>query len=126
MFALAPSTTISFALAPLGKSGINRTTIRQYVLPGSARAAFLRGGTAMSKKENTIAKRLTGGSQPARARAALGGRYRKGHKKTGGRKKGTPNRLPGEIREAIIAAFTELGADGRGKEGLRLLERAGA
>jgi hypothetical protein len=73
----------------------------------------------MSKKENTIAKRLTRGSQPARARAALGGRYHKGHKKTGGRKKGTPNRLPGEIREAIIAAFTELGADGRGKEGFK-------
>jgi hypothetical protein len=73
----------------------------------------------MSKKENTIAKRLTRGSQPARACAAGGVRYRKGHKKIGGRKKGTPNRLTAEIKEMIIAAFTELGANGRGEEGLK-------
>jgi hypothetical protein len=73
----------------------------------------------MSKKESTIARRLMRGSQPTRARAGSGVRYPKGHKKVGGRKKGTPNRLTAEIKEMIIAAFTELGADGRGEEGLK-------
>jgi hypothetical protein len=73
----------------------------------------------MFKKANKATKRLTRGSQPARARPAGGVRYRKGHKKIGGRKKGTPNRLTAEIKEMIIAAFTELGADGRGEEGLK-------
>jgi hypothetical protein len=73
----------------------------------------------MSNKLSKTAKRLVRGSQPTRARVAGGVRYRKGHKKVGGRKKGTPNRLTAEIKETIIAAFTELGADGRGKEGLK-------
>ena len=116
MFALARSTTISLLWHLYEKSGMNRTTIRQYVF--RARAFSLSGSPAM-KKESTIAKRLMRGSQPARARAASGVRYAKGHKKVGGRKKGTPNRLTTEIREMIIAAFTELGADGRGAEGLK-------
>ena len=73
----------------------------------------------MSNKVNGRAARLTRGSQPERARGTGAGRYRKGHKKNGGRKKGTPNRLTAEIKEMIIQAFTELGADGHGKEGLK-------
>lgn len=71
------------------------------------------------KKVSKITQRLTRGSHPARARAAGGTRYQRGHAKTGGRQKGTPNRLTAEIKETIIQAFTELGADGRGKEGLK-------
>ncbi len=47
------------------------------------------------------------------------GRFRKGHKKIGGRKKGTPNQSTSDIKEAALAAFTELGADGHGKDGLK-------
>lgn len=47
------------------------------------------------------------------------GRFRKGHKKIGGRKKGTPNQSTSDIKEAALAAFTELGADGHGKDGLQ-------
>ena len=65
------------------------------------------------------AARLTRGSHPGRARDAGAGRYRKGHEKSGGRKKGTPNRLTAELKEMILLAFTELGADGHGKEGLK-------
>ena len=53
----------------------------------------------MFKKANKTTKRLTRGSQPARARAAGGVRYKKGHKKVGGRKKGTPNRLTAKLRK---------------------------
>ena len=33
-----------------------------------------------------------------------------GRAKTGGRKKGTPNRVTASVKEAILAAFEELGA----------------
>jgi hypothetical protein len=62
-------------------------------------------------------KRFTRGSQPARANISAG-RYRKGHKKFGGRKKGVQNVLSGELKEAIIIAAVRLGADGNGKDGL--------
>ena len=73
----------------------------------------------MSKKISEVAQRLTRGSQPAQARTANTGSYKTGHAKTGGRKKGTPNRRTTEITEMIIEAFTELGADGHGEEGLK-------
>lgn len=72
----------------------------------------------MFKKANKTTKRLRRGSQPARARAAGGVRYKKGHKKVGGRKKGVPNLLTREMREAIVNAAIRLGADGKGKDGL--------
>jgi hypothetical protein len=65
----------------------------------------------------TTAKRLTRGSQPARANVSAG-RYRKGHKKFGGRKKGVQNVLTRELKEAIINAAVRLGADGKGEGGL--------
>ena len=73
----------------------------------------------MSDPVSKAGKRLTRGSQPTRARTAGSGQFRKGHQKTGGRKKGTPNRRPAEITEAILEAFTELGVDGHGKDGLK-------
>jgi hypothetical protein len=33
----------------------------------------------------------------------------KGHKRYGGRTKGTPNKLTGDVRDAISQAFTDLG-----------------
>ncbi len=33
----------------------------------------------------------------------------KGHNKTGGRKKGTPNKVTKEVKECIIEAFHEVG-----------------
>jgi hypothetical protein len=73
----------------------------------------------MSQKAGRLAKRLTLGSQPTRGSAPGPARYQKGHQKSGGRRKGTPNRLTTEIKETILAAFAELGADGNGKEGLK-------
>lgn len=35
----------------------------------------------------------------------------KGHKKTGGREKGTPNKLTKTVREAVELAFTEMNED---------------
>jgi hypothetical protein len=35
--------------------------------------------------------------------------FQKGHKKMGGRAKGTPNRVPGELKAEILEAFKELG-----------------
>jgi hypothetical protein len=69
----------------------------------------------MSKKVSKLAKHLTRGSQPARAHGANAGRYQKGHKKTGGRRKGTPNVISRNVKEAIIDGLTEFG----GPEGLK-------
>ena len=38
--------------------------------------------------------------------------------KTGGRKKGTPNKTTALLKEAIIKAAQEVGSDGRGEGGL--------
>jgi hypothetical protein len=35
--------------------------------------------------------------------------FEKGHQKHGGRTRGTPNRLPAKVKEAIQAAFDEVG-----------------
>jgi hypothetical protein len=72
----------------------------------------------MSKTVSMTTKRLTRGSKPARANISGAGRYRKGHKKVGGRKKGVSNLLTREMKEAIINAAIRLGADGNGKDGL--------
>lgn len=41
-----------------------------------------------------------------------------GTQKTGGRKKGTPNKTTAALKEAILAAAKAHGMDGRGKAGL--------
>jgi hypothetical protein len=46
------------------------------------------------------------------------GRFQSGHKKVGGRKKGTPNRVSGEQADLVIATMTKMGSDGRGKDEL--------
>ena len=46
------------------------------------------------------------------------GIFKKGHKKLGGRKKGTPNRLNQDLIEAIKGAAGEVGSDGKGKGGV--------
>jgi len=70
-------------------------------------------------KVGKIAKRLARGSQPGRGQIANGGGlYRKGHKKTGGRKKGVQNTLTRGLKEAILSAAVRHGEDGKGKDGL--------
>jgi hypothetical protein len=42
----------------------------------------------------------------------------KGHKRYGGRQKGTPNKYNQYMRDAILAAAAKVGSDGRGKDGV--------
>lgn len=44
--------------------------------------------------------------------------FKKGHKKQGGRVKGTPNKQPAILKEAIMLAMEAEGSDGRGKDGV--------
>jgi hypothetical protein len=43
--------------------------------------------------------------------------FKQGHKKLGGRKKGTPNAIPGTYKQAMLEAVHRLGYDGAGKNG---------
>ncbi len=63
---------------------------------------------------------LRRGSAPGRARAASQrpGSFQVGHRKLGGRKRGTPNKATREYREALIEVANQVGSDGKGKEGL--------
>ena len=72
----------------------------------------------MAKTVDKAFQRLTRGSRPARGRVGGPGRYKKGHKKTGGRQKGVPNVFTRELREAILNAAIRHGADGNGEDGL--------
>ena len=60
------------------------------------------------------------GTAPGRARDALErpGTFKPGHKKLGGRKKGMPNALSADYKNAIIAAAYFAGRDGMGAGGL--------
>ena len=69
----------------------------------------------MFKKANKTTKRLTRGSQPARARAAGGVRYRKGHKKVGGRREGYTKPPDGRDKGRSSTPAAGLGADGQGQ-----------
>lgn len=46
------------------------------------------------------------------------GTFKKGRKKTGGRKAAEPNKLPTTLKECILRAGEILGEDGKGKNGL--------
>ena len=46
------------------------------------------------------------------------GTFRKGHKKLGGRQKGTPNRMSSNLIERILQAAEQVGSDGKGKDGI--------
>ena len=61
------------------------------------------------------------GSAPGRARSASQrpGSFQVGHKKLGGRKRGTPNKATSEYREALFEVANQIGGDGKGKDGLR-------
>jgi hypothetical protein len=60
------------------------------------------------------------GTAPGRARDALQrpGTFKPGHKKLGGRKKGTPNALSTDYKRAVMAAAYFVGRDGKGADGL--------
>jgi len=59
------------------------------------------------------------GSSPGRARDDLQRPedFQRGHKKFGGRKKGTPNRISADHKKAIREAAHRIGYDGNGKDG---------
>jgi hypothetical protein len=44
----------------------------------------------------------------------MGRPFEKGRKKTGGRQKGTPNKCDMNIRDAVIEACAQVGANGKG------------
>jgi hypothetical protein len=44
--------------------------------------------------------------------------FQKGHKKLGGRKKGVPNKNSLLLDKVVIAAATQVGSDGKGKDGV--------
>jgi hypothetical protein len=46
------------------------------------------------------------------------GTFKKGHKKLGGRKKGTPNRVNQDLVDRIVNAAGQVGSDGKGKDGV--------
>ncbi len=72
----------------------------------------------MADDEEKITNRLTRGSQPARAPVADAGRFKKGHAKAGGRRKGVQNAVTRELKEAVLNAAAKHGFDGKGKDGL--------
>jgi hypothetical protein len=60
---------------------------------------------------------LRRGSAPDRARPAHRGSFKKGHKKRGGRKRGTPNLISADHKKALVEAAYRVGYDGNGKNG---------
>ena len=63
---------------------------------------------------------FTRGSAPGRARDAdqRRGSFKPGHKKVGGRRKGTPNRISADYKQAFLAVADRVGMDGKGKDGV--------
>jgi len=51
-------------------------------------------------------------------RTQQSGTFKKGHKKLGGRQKGTPNRINSNLMERIVQAAEQVGSDGKGKNGV--------
>jgi hypothetical protein len=45
-------------------------------------------------------------------------RFKKGHKKLGGRQKGTPNLVNKDLIQAVVQAAGQVGSDGKGKGGV--------
>jgi hypothetical protein len=67
-----------------------------------------------------MTSRFNRGSSPGRARDAsqLSGSFEAGHKKLGGRKKGTRNLISPERKRALLEAAHRVGSDGNGKDGV--------
>jgi hypothetical protein len=56
----------------------------------------------------------------------INGRFARGRAKTGGRRKGTPNKATADIKQCFIEAAQRIGSDGRGKGGVRgFIEKTG-
>ena len=51
-------------------------------------------------------------------RTQRAGTFRKGHKKFGGREKGTPNRINSNLIERIVQAAEQVGSYGNGRDGV--------
>jgi hypothetical protein len=66
-----------------------------------------------------VSNSVNRGTTPARARDASQrpGTFKPGHKKLGGRKKGTPNLISREYKMALREAADRIGSDGNGKDG---------
>jgi hypothetical protein len=75
-------------------------------------------GSRQRDHHKKLASRLRRGARPQNSRNS-GVRFEKGHAKRAGRKKGVPNRLTREIKEAIVAACEQHGSDGMGTGGLQ-------
>src|SRR5580693_10623737 len=60
------------------------------------------------------------GSAPGRARDAdqRRGSFKPGHKKVGGRRKGTPNRISADYKQAVLAVADRVGMDAKGNDGV--------
>ena len=60
------------------------------------------------------------GSAPGRARDASqrSGSFKPGHRKLGGRKKGTPNRISGDTKQLLLEVVRYVGSIGNGKDGV--------
>ena len=67
-----------------------------------------------------MADRLKRGSAPGRARSEdqRPGSFKRGHKKRGGRQRGTPNKLSAEYKNHILEAASRVGMDAKGTQGL--------
>jgi hypothetical protein len=67
----------------------------------------------MSEMGNRVSALRTQDTPPGHRRS-----YRKAHRKYGGRKPGTANRLTQELKDAVIEAAERVGSDLKGKDGL--------
>ena len=67
-----------------------------------------------------MADRLKRGSAPGRARSEdqRPGSFKKGHKKRGGRQRGTPNKFSAEHKKDIFEAANRIGMDANGTLGV--------
>ena len=67
-----------------------------------------------------MADRLKRGSAPGRARSEdqRPGSFKKGHKKRGGRQRGTPNKFSSEYKKQIFEAASRVGMDAAGTLGI--------
>jgi hypothetical protein len=67
-----------------------------------------------------MANRFRRGSAPGRARSEdqRPGSFKRGHKKRGGRQRGTPNKFSAEYKNDILEAAYRVGEDANGAQGL--------
>ncbi len=71
-----------------------------------------------SKVEAGVEQNLDNAVPVRFRRRANGTQFEAGREKTGGRKKGTPNNITNDVKEAIVTALIQVGEDGYGHDGL--------